>query len=167
MDIAEVQKFVAENHRGVLVARKRDGWPQLTLVAPAVDAEGRVIVHSRAAAFQGQEYPARPAGLDAGHGRAVQRLAIRAASRHGGGRRAARGYGYLDLLAPAGQGRASELAGVPRENERGAAGRHSYQDQKSKRQSLAEPRLVHFYELHGPIVCGGKPTVKREFSLSA
>jgi hypothetical protein len=131
MDIAEVQKFVAENHRGVLVVRKRDGWPQLTLVAPAVDAEGRVIVHSRAAAFQGQEYPARPAGLDAGHGRA------------------------------------SELAGVSRENERGAAGRHSYQDRKSKRQSLAEPRLVHFYELHGPIVCGGKPTVKREFSLSA
>jgi hypothetical protein len=37
MDIAEVQKFVAENHRGVLVARKRDGWPQLTLVTPAVD----------------------------------------------------------------------------------------------------------------------------------
>jgi len=52
MDIAEVQKFVAENHRGVLVARKRDGWPQLTLVTPAVDAEGRVIVHSRAAAFK-------------------------------------------------------------------------------------------------------------------
>ena len=52
MDIAEVQKFVAENHRGVLVARKRDGWPQLTLVTPAVDAEGRVIVHSRAAAYK-------------------------------------------------------------------------------------------------------------------
>jgi hypothetical protein len=32
MDIAGVQKFVAENHRGVLVARKRDGWPQLTRV---------------------------------------------------------------------------------------------------------------------------------------
>jgi PPOX class probable F420-dependent enzyme len=43
---------VAENHRGVLVARKRDGWPQLTLVTPAVDAEGRVIVHSRAAAYK-------------------------------------------------------------------------------------------------------------------
>jgi PPOX class probable F420-dependent enzyme len=52
MDIAEVHKFVAENHRGVLVARKRDGWPQLTLVTPAVDAEGRVIVHSRAAAYK-------------------------------------------------------------------------------------------------------------------
>ena len=52
MDIAEVQKFVAENHRGVLVARKRDGWPQLTLVTPAVDAESRVIVHSRAAAYK-------------------------------------------------------------------------------------------------------------------
>jgi hypothetical protein len=38
MDIAEVQKFVAENHRGVLVARKRDGWPQLTLATPAADA---------------------------------------------------------------------------------------------------------------------------------
>ena len=52
MDIAEVQKFVAENHRGVLVARKRDGWPQLTLVTPALDAEGRVIVHSRASAYK-------------------------------------------------------------------------------------------------------------------
>jgi PPOX class probable F420-dependent enzyme len=52
MDIVEVQKFVAENHRGVLVARKRDGWPQVTLVTPAVDAEGRVIVHSRAVAYK-------------------------------------------------------------------------------------------------------------------
>lgn len=32
MAIADVQKFIAENHRGVFVARKRDGLPQITLV---------------------------------------------------------------------------------------------------------------------------------------
>ncbi len=52
MDIAEARQFLAHNHRGVLVARKRDGWPQLTLVTPALDPEGRVIIHSRADAYK-------------------------------------------------------------------------------------------------------------------
>jgi PPOX class probable F420-dependent enzyme len=52
MEIAEAQKFLADHHRGVLVARKRDGWPQITLVTPVLDPEGRVILHSRADAFK-------------------------------------------------------------------------------------------------------------------
>jgi PPOX class probable F420-dependent enzyme len=52
MEIAQAQKFLADHHRGVLVARKRDGWPQITLVTPVLDPEGRVILHSRADAFK-------------------------------------------------------------------------------------------------------------------
>ena len=47
MDISEVQSFLATNHRGILVARKRDGSPQITLVTPTVDGEGRVVISSR------------------------------------------------------------------------------------------------------------------------
>jgi hypothetical protein len=46
MEIAEVQKFVAENHRGVLVARKRDGSPHITIVSPGIGPDGRVLVTS-------------------------------------------------------------------------------------------------------------------------
>ncbi|MGH7771728.1 MAG: TIGR03618 family F420-dependent PPOX class oxidoreductase [Candidatus Binatia bacterium] len=52
MEIADVQKFLADNHRGVLVARKRDGWPQITLVAPGVDAEGRVLITARGTTYK-------------------------------------------------------------------------------------------------------------------
>ena len=47
MDISEVQSFLTTNHRGILVARKRDGSPQITLVTPTVDGEGRVVISSR------------------------------------------------------------------------------------------------------------------------
>ena len=47
MDISEVQSFLVTNHRGILVARKRDGSPQITLVTPTVDGEGRVVISSR------------------------------------------------------------------------------------------------------------------------
>lgn len=47
MEIADAQKFLKDNHRGVLVARKRDGSLQMTLVSPVVDAEGRVIITAR------------------------------------------------------------------------------------------------------------------------
>ena len=52
MEIADARKFLLENHRGVLVARKRDGWPQIVLVTPAIDPEGRVLLHSRADAYK-------------------------------------------------------------------------------------------------------------------
>lgn len=47
MEIADAQKFLKDNHRGVLVARKRDGSLQMTLVSPVIDAEGRVIITAR------------------------------------------------------------------------------------------------------------------------
>jgi PPOX class probable F420-dependent enzyme len=52
MEIADVQKFLADNHRGVLVARKRDGWPQITLVTPGIDGAGRVIITSRGSTYK-------------------------------------------------------------------------------------------------------------------
>jgi PPOX class probable F420-dependent enzyme len=52
MEITDVQKFLAVNHRGVLVARKRDGWPQMTLVSPGVDSEGRLIITSRETTYK-------------------------------------------------------------------------------------------------------------------
>ena len=42
MNIDEVQKFLVENHNAVLVARKRNGSPQITLVTAGVDGAGRV-----------------------------------------------------------------------------------------------------------------------------
>jgi PPOX class probable F420-dependent enzyme len=47
MEIAEAQKFLKDNHHGVLVTRKRDGSLQMTLVSPVVDGHGRVIITSR------------------------------------------------------------------------------------------------------------------------
>ena len=52
MEIADAQKFLAVNHRGCLVARKRDGWPQMTLVSPAIDAQGRVILTTRGTTYK-------------------------------------------------------------------------------------------------------------------
>ncbi|HEU4339985.1 MAG TPA: TIGR03618 family F420-dependent PPOX class oxidoreductase [Candidatus Binatia bacterium] len=47
MEIAEAQKFLKSNHHGVLVARKRDGSLQMTLVSPVIDSDGRVIITAR------------------------------------------------------------------------------------------------------------------------
>ena len=47
MKISEVQDFLVNNHRGVLVARKKNGSPQITLVTPSVDTAGRVVISAR------------------------------------------------------------------------------------------------------------------------
>ena len=47
MEIAEVQEFLKRNHYGVLVARKRDGSLQMTLVSPVIGTEGKVIITAR------------------------------------------------------------------------------------------------------------------------
>ncbi len=52
MEISEVQNFLETNHRGVLVARKRDGTPQITLVTPCIDLEGRVTISARGNTFK-------------------------------------------------------------------------------------------------------------------
>ncbi len=52
MEISEVQEYLLDNDRGVLVARKRDGSPQITLVTAGVDAEGRVVISARGNTFK-------------------------------------------------------------------------------------------------------------------
>jgi PPOX class probable F420-dependent enzyme len=52
MDIAAAQEFLQGNHRGVLATRKRDGLPQMTLVSPAIDGQGHVIITTRETAYK-------------------------------------------------------------------------------------------------------------------
>ena len=52
MEIAEAQEFLKNNHHGVLVARKKDGSLQMTLVSPVIDAEGKVIITSRESTYK-------------------------------------------------------------------------------------------------------------------
>lgn len=47
MEITEAQEFLRSNHRGVLVARKRDGALQMTLVSPVIGADGTVTITAR------------------------------------------------------------------------------------------------------------------------
>lgn len=47
MNIDDVRKFLVGNHRGVLVARRRDGSPQMTLVTVGVDGAGRATISAR------------------------------------------------------------------------------------------------------------------------
>jgi PPOX class probable F420-dependent enzyme len=52
VDIEAALRFIAENHRAVLATRRRDGAPQMSPVAAAVDAHGRVVVSSRETAVK-------------------------------------------------------------------------------------------------------------------
>ena len=52
MNIDEVQKFLVENHNAVLVARKRNGSPQITLVTAGVDGAGKVVISARKKTFK-------------------------------------------------------------------------------------------------------------------
>jgi PPOX class probable F420-dependent enzyme len=52
MEIADAQKFLRENHRACIAVRQKDGWPQLTLVTPCIDTQGRVIVTSRGTTYK-------------------------------------------------------------------------------------------------------------------
>ncbi|PYJ14952.1 MAG: PPOX class F420-dependent oxidoreductase, partial [Verrucomicrobia bacterium] len=47
MEIVEAEEFLKHNHQGVLVARKRDGSLQMTLVSSVIDGQGRVILTAR------------------------------------------------------------------------------------------------------------------------
>jgi PPOX class probable F420-dependent enzyme len=60
MDIDKAQEFLRRNHRAVLLTHRRDGSPQMSPVACAVDASGRVVVSTRQAAAK-----ARNLGRDA------------------------------------------------------------------------------------------------------
>ena len=52
MEISDAQKFVKENHHGVLVARKKDGSLQMTLVSPVLDAAANVILTARDSTYK-------------------------------------------------------------------------------------------------------------------
>jgi len=47
MENVEAEEFLKHNHQGVLVARKRDGLLQMTLVSSVIDGQGRVILTAR------------------------------------------------------------------------------------------------------------------------
>jgi PPOX class probable F420-dependent enzyme len=52
MEIADAQKFLRDNHHGVLVTRKKDNSLQMTLVSPVIDDEGKVIITSRESTYK-------------------------------------------------------------------------------------------------------------------
>jgi len=52
MEIADAQEFLKHNHRGVLVARKRDRSLQMTLVSPVLGADGRVTITARESTYK-------------------------------------------------------------------------------------------------------------------
>lgn len=52
MEISEVQKFLVDHHDAVLVVRKRNGSPQITLVTAGVDGAGRVVISARRNTFK-------------------------------------------------------------------------------------------------------------------
>lgn len=52
MEISEARQFLIHNHHGVLVARKRDGSLQMTLVSPVLGADGQVIITARETTYK-------------------------------------------------------------------------------------------------------------------
>lgn len=52
MDSRKARDFIASNHQGVLMTWRADGKPQMSPVLAATDAEGRVVVSSREAAYK-------------------------------------------------------------------------------------------------------------------
>jgi PPOX class probable F420-dependent enzyme len=52
MDIADAQEFLKHHHQGVLVARKRDGSLQMTLVSPVIGEDGRVTITARESTYK-------------------------------------------------------------------------------------------------------------------
>ena len=47
MKIGDAQEFLKHHHHGVLVARKRDGSLQMTLVSPVIGPDSKVIITAR------------------------------------------------------------------------------------------------------------------------
>ena len=52
MDIDDAIEYVRTNHHAVLATLKKDGSPQLSPVTAGVDAEGRVVISTRQAAYK-------------------------------------------------------------------------------------------------------------------
>ena len=52
MKIAEAKEFLKDKHHGVLVARKKDGSLQMTLVSPVIGSDGNLIITSRETTYK-------------------------------------------------------------------------------------------------------------------
>ena len=52
MDINEARQFIESNHHAVLATTRSDGGTQMSPVAVALDADGRVVVSSRETAIK-------------------------------------------------------------------------------------------------------------------
>ena len=52
MDISEAKGFLKGKEHGVLVARKKDGSLQMTLVSPVIGANGDLIITSRETTYK-------------------------------------------------------------------------------------------------------------------
>jgi PPOX class probable F420-dependent enzyme len=61
MEIADAQEFLKRNHHGVLVARKRDGSLQMTLVSPTIGADGKVTITARDTTYKVKNIKRNPA----------------------------------------------------------------------------------------------------------
>lgn len=77
MDLNEARAYVETNSHAVLSTVRRDGTPQLSPVAAAVDGEGRVVVSSRETAYKVKNLRREPRAWlcvfpDAFYGRWVQ-----------------------------------------------------------------------------------------------
>ncbi|HEY7106877.1 MAG TPA: PPOX class F420-dependent oxidoreductase [Acidimicrobiia bacterium] len=47
MELDEARAFIRDHHRAVFATRRRDGTPQMSIVACNVDGDGRVVVSTR------------------------------------------------------------------------------------------------------------------------
>jgi PPOX class probable F420-dependent enzyme len=52
MDLDEARAVVREQHHAILATMRRDGTPQMSPVAAAVDDDGRIVVSSRETAIK-------------------------------------------------------------------------------------------------------------------
>jgi PPOX class probable F420-dependent enzyme len=60
MEIDDALAFVREHHRAILATTRDDGSPQMSPVAVAVDAEGRLLVSTRQTAVKTRNLRKRP-----------------------------------------------------------------------------------------------------------
>ena len=52
MDLDDARDFIRQHHNAVLVTRRRDGAPQMSIIACNVDGDGRVVVSTRETAVK-------------------------------------------------------------------------------------------------------------------
>jgi len=60
MDTGEAIEYLRQNHRSVLITRRRDGEPNPSPVVHAVDDSGRVLISSREPAYKVRNLKADP-----------------------------------------------------------------------------------------------------------